>query len=90
MDYVQTRPYAGPEYQNIPSLPNESVGSEALPVDSIECGIMVDEKEYDVADEVDYERPAELGFDESPSGQVGALKVWNFARPLNTPPIKNE
>jgi hypothetical protein len=68
MECVHTCPYAKPVYQNIPSLPKESVCSEALPVDSIECGITLDAKECDVTDEVEDKRPAELGFDESPSG----------------------
>lgn len=42
--------------------------SKALPVDSIECGITVQAKEYDVAEEVDGDNPVELGSDESPSG----------------------
>lgn len=46
----------------------ESVRSEALPVNSVECGITADAKECDVADEVGGDSPAELGFDESPSG----------------------
>ena len=68
MDYVQACPSAEPEYKNIPGLPMESVRSEALPVNSMECGIMADAKECDVADEEGGDSREELGFDESPSG----------------------